>query len=648
MNQQQQIRLQGFAEAAKSRRILQAGPLSAEFDQGALRNIRMGSTLVLQQIYSAVRDHNWGTVTPDITILTEQQTNDSHLIVFRSDHRQGDIHFTWDGTIHLVITPDNPAQTASITFTMNGEAKTTFLRNRIGFCVLHDASIAGHPCEIVHTDGSTDYQARFPDLISPHQPYFDIRAIAHTLPDGMRALVTMRGDTFEMEDQRNWTDASFKTYCTPLALPFPVKVEAGTKIAQAVEITFTGSLPQEQTTEALAEIRISDEQQPLPHLGTCLAQDTITDEQIGLLRSLRLAALRVDMDAGSPQLSADLDAAQRVASAIGARLDIALWLSADAAEDLALFSAVWRSHPAAQDTRHVLVFQRGHKCTPASTLQLAAHKLGETVIGGTDAFFTELNRDRPDIASGIVGITYSTNPQVHAFDNASLIETLAMQGETLRSARAFCGSLPIFVSPVTLKMRWNPNATSVPAPTPPGELPATTDVRQASLFGAVWTMGSIKHHAENGAHTVHYYKTHGIEGLIPPTEGNPLPGKFPDSDRTFPLFLVLAEIADFGTNGPVLVRPSLSSQPRIAEMLALTNDHGKMRLLLANYTPEARRVRVMDLAHSLRGRSLTVDNVQAAAAAPESYLREWPLRFSADESQWFELSPYGLLVLETI
>lgn len=61
MDAQQQIRLQGFAEAAKSRRILQAGPLSAEFDQGALRNIRMGSILVLQQIYSAVRDHNWGT-----------------------------------------------------------------------------------------------------------------------------------------------------------------------------------------------------------------------------------------------------------------------------------------------------------------------------------------------------------------------------------------------------------------------------------------------------------------------------------------------------------------------------------------------------------------------------------------------------------
>ena len=29
----------------------------------------------------------------------------------------------------------------------------------------------------------------------------------------------MSGDSFEMEDHRNWTDASFKTYVRPLALP---------------------------------------------------------------------------------------------------------------------------------------------------------------------------------------------------------------------------------------------------------------------------------------------------------------------------------------------------------------------------------------------------------------------------------------------
>ena len=35
-----------------------------------------------------------------------------------------------------------------------------------------------------------------------------------------------------MEDQRNWTDASFKTYSTPLELPFPVELSAGEQIRQ--------------------------------------------------------------------------------------------------------------------------------------------------------------------------------------------------------------------------------------------------------------------------------------------------------------------------------------------------------------------------------------------------------------------------------
>ena len=40
----------------------------------------------------------------------------------------------------------------------------------------------------------------------------------------------MQGDIFEMEDQRNWTDASYKTYVRPLALPWPYTLPAGTEL----------------------------------------------------------------------------------------------------------------------------------------------------------------------------------------------------------------------------------------------------------------------------------------------------------------------------------------------------------------------------------------------------------------------------------
>jgi len=42
-----------------------------------------------------------------------------------------------------------------------------------------------------------------------------------------RWTISFEGDVFETEDQRNWTDASFKTYCPPLRLPYPRPFEAG-------------------------------------------------------------------------------------------------------------------------------------------------------------------------------------------------------------------------------------------------------------------------------------------------------------------------------------------------------------------------------------------------------------------------------------
>ena len=38
----------------------------------------------------------------------------------------------------------------------------------------------------------------------------DIRAIGHQVTPDIWATVRMTGETFEMEDQRNWTDASYK------------------------------------------------------------------------------------------------------------------------------------------------------------------------------------------------------------------------------------------------------------------------------------------------------------------------------------------------------------------------------------------------------------------------------------------------------
>src|SRR5438270_380407 len=143
--------------------------------------------------------------------------------------------FFWHGT--LVGSAEGKVE-----YTFDGHAQSTFLRNRIGFCLLHGQSAAGRPWLLEMTSGEK-VKGRFPEFIAPHQPAKDLRAVAHEFMNGRWAYVRFEGDIFEMEDQRNWTDASFKTYCTPLELAYPVEVKKGTQIRQKITLHLEGDIP---------------------------------------------------------------------------------------------------------------------------------------------------------------------------------------------------------------------------------------------------------------------------------------------------------------------------------------------------------------------------------------------------------------------
>ena len=52
----------------------------------------------------------------------------------------------------------------------------------------------------------------------------NMRAITHEFAPGAKVDCRMEGDVYEMEDQRNWMDASYKTYVRPLAEPWPYTI----------------------------------------------------------------------------------------------------------------------------------------------------------------------------------------------------------------------------------------------------------------------------------------------------------------------------------------------------------------------------------------------------------------------------------------
>jgi hypothetical protein len=595
---------------------LRAGALTLTYENGYIRNICLNNQMIVNMIYVAIRDHNWGTVPAVLSAEKIEVKDDSFVVQFTSTHQQNNVNFEWQGG----IVGNNDS---SIQFTMDGKAQSTFLRNRIGFCVLHPMRLAGIACKVEHVDHSfTD--GYFPKFISPHQPFKDIRSISHQVIPGVGVKISFDGDTFEMEDQRNWTDASFKTYCTPLGLKFPVQVNEGTSIKQSILISIDGAIPvirgkENNSYEITLEV---DDSQPYPlpqiGLGYTFHNEPLTGEQIERFKTMNLAHLRVDLhlerkDEATIFVQATIDS-----KLLNIPLLIAVHLTQNVETELELLCSLIKENNT--PIWGIIVFKNGEKTTPEKLLLLTQLKIqhffsGIKVGGGTDAFFTEINRVRPTTKL-MDFIIYSNNPQVHAFDNTSLIENLGGQQADIESAKQFANGKPILVSPITFKMRWNPDATSDLAPPAPGELPKQVDTRQLSLFGAGWTLGSIKAMIYGTADYVTYYEMLGWLGIMENSFGSFLPEKFPSvPNSVFPLYHIFAFISKFvgGTAYQVT-----SSHPLSIDGIYLTKGNYK-RLLITNYTGILKNISIIGITGKASIKILNTNTLEEACIHPAMF-----------------------------
>jgi hypothetical protein len=653
---------------------LRAGPLSVVYENGDLRYVRLGDREILRRVYVAIRDRNWGTVLNRLDNVQMQVEPDSFRITYDATNRQDEIDFAWRGAI-------TGAADGTITFSMEGEARTSFVRSRIGFCVLHPIQgCAGEPCTVEHADGSVE-EGTFPRFISPNQPFLEMRAITHEVAPGVRAEVRFEGDIFEMEDHRNWTDASYKTYCTPLRLPYPVEVPKGTRIAQSVTVRLLGGgdrrigtaderrWTQIETAQETPSIRVHLRSSAVPApavdlpaigLGVATHGQPLTPWEIERLRALHLDHLRVDLRLSQPAYLEALRRAAREAAALGVLLQVALHLSENAEAELqALVRTLDEVKP---PVGAWLVFYESEKSTRVPTpatgpraweerwVRLARERLTERAptaafVAGTDAYFAELNRDRPPVAA-LDGVCYSINPQVHAFDDISLVENLAAQAETVASVAQFAGGRPggrpldLAVGPVTLLPRFNPNATG-PEPKPAaGELPNTVDPRQMSLFGAVWTLGSIRYLSQPEVASIIYYETTGWRGVMETEAGSPLPERFRSlPGSVFPLYHVFADVGEFAGGEAIA---TTTSHPLRVDGLTLRKD-GRTRVLVANMTLAPQRAVVTGLPDRVRVRVLDEANVEAAMREPEAFRAEAGVEMLPKEGALeLELRPYAV------
>jgi len=564
--------------------VIYAGRLSMIYEKGNIRRISIGKTEIIRMIYATVRDKEWITILPEISEEIIKSDKESFFISYKSSYKSGNIDFTsW---IKIEGKPDS-----SIILSFEGEALKNFEKNRIGFCVLHPIEgYTGNECIIIHPDKKSE-KCLFPSDISPHQPFKEISSMKWVINDSACSL-EYSGEIFETEDQRNWTDASYKTYCTPLSLPYPVKVEKGEKIFQRIVFKTEPSPERETINIEPITLSIQTEQTaevPKIGIGRSTRPFPLSESEIKVLRNLRFDHYRTDLYLFSPDWRTSADSALIEAKELGYLIEFALFMDENKIIQIKEFID-WATKQKA-DISVVCLFHKDYRYTP-DTLTDAVSPLIKTafpgikISSGTNANFAQLNRNRPGSAYHDL-ICYCIHPQEHASDNTTIIENLQAQKYTVESCTKFADGKGIWISPVNIQRRFNANIDKYELPVKADGLPAQVDSRLMSLFGACWAAGSLKYLCESEIKGVTYFETAGERGIIQGDYDSRWPEAFQSlKGMIFPLFHVFRFLLKYKS---FKVAGSLSSHPMIAELLTLTNGK-EHKMIVINFTKNSQYV----------------------------------------------------------
>jgi hypothetical protein len=620
------IRLFGTEEPVTPPRILTAGPLTAEFEAGNLRYIRFDGIEMIRAVSFIVRDKNWGTYNPEITNLLISEDDEGFYVSYDAVTRDDTQEFRYSAVI--TGKPDG-----TLRFEGKGQAVTEFLTNRTGFVVLHPvAGVAGHPARIEEVDGRVTDTA-FPDIIDPVQPMMNLRAITHSFAPGASVTCRMEGDTYEMEDQRNWTDASYKTYVRPLALPWPYQLAAGSTVDQAVTLTVRGAPRAAAGRGGAVTLRLGETAGTVPPLGLGLDPD---EAEAALARAEEIgrappAHLVCHYD---PRRGHDRESLARAVAAAQA-LSATPWLEATIAEvdgfqeEMAALGETVRALGSpfpvvlvapASDLKCTLPGSPWPPCPPADELFRAARAAfpGARLGGGMFSYFTELNRKRPPVDL-LDFVSFTTSALVHAGDDRSVTETLEALPYIARSVQAFVDGRPYTVGPSAIGMRDNPYGAAVmPNPGNIRQAMNRNDPRQRGLLGAAWNLGYFAHFAYAGASAVTLGGTVGPFGLMHAPMPFPQPW-FDGRGGHFPVYHVVAGLTRLVGRR---LRQVEISHPREIQALAVESVTGT-EIWLANLTGEPQRVEIDPAAGEIA--VLDAARFIEAAGAPDILERTQPL-----------------------
>ncbi|MEZ4901711.1 MAG: hypothetical protein R2822_08120 [Spirosomataceae bacterium] len=480
--------------------FLRAGSFHILYEKGFLRQIKQDDLEIIRMMYFALRDHNWGTFSYVIENEVIENHQNHFWITYTLLHLDESSYpiFAWE--VKIEGKADN-----TIVFEIAGKALQDVLKNRAGFCILHPIEgTAQQPVTIFHGDSSQS-DTHFPRFIAAQDPFLNIKSMRWQVANGISYQLDFEGDIFQTEDQRNWGDASYKTFCTPLSLPFPVQLYQGDTVWQRV------SLSQMATPSPTVIPPISFTKSFKPSLfsmgiAVSIESDSLPATAIDLLKSLALSHYRIDINSFQENWITTFSQHCETASVLDLPLEIALTLNDQ--YDTQLQSFVFLCEQNKLNIRYLILFSSQSLTTPQTIIDYVPflkQQLPKVKIGvGTDYNFTELNRQRFQAGEADF-ISFSYHPQVHAFDDLSLMENT----ETLRYQIESATNLyhkPVHISFISLHKRANPYATNIADVSV--SIEKQIDSRQKTTFGAAWLKAVLRSLSQTEVASVTIFRTH--------------------------------------------------------------------------------------------------------------------------------------------
>jgi D-apionolactonase len=607
---------------------LQAGPLRMALDGSDLRYVSFDGTELLRRAYMAVRDLAWGTV-PPVVVSREIEAQDGQFAV-RTElaHKQGAINLA--SVIEACGREDG-----TIEYAMVSRAAGSFEFAKIGLNLHHPIDgLRQRPWRGRTADGT-----RSGMIPSDIHPQLHLRTEGWDLPMFVPVCelwlehevgtvhLDFAGDFYEMEDQRNWSDQSFKTYSMPAYLGYRHEVAAGEELVQRFRLTFTqrpraskrgGGRSGGPSRREDAEVRIGPPSGGrVPPVGL-LNEGPLSQPVADLLGLVRPAHVRVEVDLARENWSEGLQIGLAACRRLDANAELAVFLERDPRPALGLLAAAVQGSKV--PIARVLAFRRDEDATPLGWVELVREALAvhATTGGGTHLNFAELNRVRPDVR-GFDALAYPVSPQVHASDDLSLVENLEAQGEQVRSVRSFASEAHLAVGPVTLEPRWR--------------LTSTPDPRQETVFAAAWTLGSLKFLSEAGADSVTFGEIVGCRGIVGVSQSG--------AARAFPVLHALADAS--GLTGCPLLSCSTGEEPWLC--CVAVQKAATTVLLVANLCLSARTTTIA-VQGCTAARARILDATTAAVAADQPRQFRAALKSLDTDAPTIRLERYGTAYVE--